>query len=113
MMQHNDQDILPVGGPLDVMVNLVARALRAEAGVRRKQDVKQPTGYYAGRRAGFVCSAATLATMLFGADYEAAKHLIGNRIKEAGDSWVGADLVDPHKGGELATQIAGEALLLK
>lgn len=92
------------------MVNLVARALRAEAGVRRKQQVKHPTGYYAGRRAGFVCSAATLATMLFGTDYEAAKHLLSSQIKQAGDELIPSDLVDPHKGGELATQIVALVL---
>ncbi len=110
-MQHGDQDILPVGGPQDVMVNLVYRALRAEAGVRRKQAVQQSTGYYAGRRAGFVCSAATLATMLFGADYEAAKHAISREVKECGENWTPDDLAEAHKGGELATQIVNAVLL--
>ena len=108
----NEEHPFSMGSPRDALVNLVERAPRAEAGVREQQTNGKPTGYYAGRKAGFVASAATLASMLFGTDYEAAKATISKSVADAGKGLLSSDLRRPSFAGQLATEITNSALNL-
>jgi hypothetical protein len=98
------------GSPREAMVNILRGALRSEAGVRDHQRTGKPTGYYAGRKSGFVCSAATLAHLCYGVDYDAAKAVLGREVNGAGAGMLPSDLRDPHKSGELATEMVNLAL---
>lgn len=99
-----------IGSPHDALVNILVAALRSEAGIRLRQLDGKSTGYYAGRRAGFICSAAVLVDQMYGGDYEQAKSEIGKAVHEAGEGWPTMDLLDPDTGGMLATDIAERAL---
>lgn len=111
----NPEQFLPTtrvrnGSVRDALVNIVMRALRSEAGVRLRQTAGKGTGYYAGRRAGFICAAAVLAEELYNVDYDQAKDDIGKGVQKAGEGWIPMDLVDPGKSGMLATDIVNKAL---
>jgi hypothetical protein len=104
-----DQPTIPTGSPRDLLINLIERALRSEAGVREQQAHHKPTGYYTGRKAGFVCSAATLVAMLYGADYEAAKAVVSREVGAAGELVPTGDLRGG-RGYQLAEDIATKAI---
>lgn len=116
--EPNDWSILKEQGAVvaaphrELLFGLIKAALRAEHGVRYNQLANKPTGYYAGRRAGFVCSAAQLMEVLYGGDYEAAKKALSFGLKAAGEAVTLADLVNPHTAEALAVTIAESALLV-
>lgn len=98
-----------MAGSHDLLVNIIERALRSEAAIR-DQDTKRRNTYYAGRRAGFIVSAAAVIDQLYGGEYEAAKSAVSKAVKEAGEKWLPSDLRDPAKAGHIATEIAAGAL---
>lgn len=95
----------------NLVAELVLGALRAEHGVRYQQAQKRSTDYYAGRRAGFVASAAQAASVVYGADYEQAKHVISEGVRQAGEGLNLADLVAPDTAQATAVVISDAAVL--
>jgi hypothetical protein len=95
----------------DAVVNIIMRALRAEAGVRRQQAAGKSTEFYAGRRSGFVASAATVLATMYDENFEQAEHLISQHVQDAGEKLTTDELVDPAKTGNVATEIFSGVLL--
>ena len=93
-----------------LLFGLVAGALRAEAGVEMRKAENKRSDYYAGRRAGFVASAAQLMATLYGGDYESAKHSLAEGIRTARHAVPVEDLLDPDTQAALARTIAENAL---
>jgi hypothetical protein len=98
---------ISVDGPRAALVDTIIRALRSEAGVRYNQRENKPTGYYAGRRTGFVVSAAILAHYVYGVDMDEAKEFLAKAIRESSKE----DLEAPDKD-ERAMVIAVTLLTL-
>lgn len=103
-------DVMSADGPRALLVDLVERALRSERGVRYNQREHKPTGFYAGRRAAFVASAASLCNLLYGVNAEAAKKTISDAIKEVGEG-MDLDANDPQRNQGDAIRIASAGLL--
>lgn len=93
-----------------LLFNLIEGALRSEAGVRRRQANREKTDYYAGRRAGYVCSAACLMADLYGGDYDAGKTALSEALRVASAGFTVGDLTDPIAARALAKTIAEQAL---
>jgi hypothetical protein len=104
------QPTIPTGTTHDLLLNLVERCLRSEAGVRDQQEHQKPTGWYAGRRTGFECSAATLVAMLYGVEYEAAKSTLAAEVRQAGAGCLVSDLRRPEFVVNLAQSIVTKML---
>ena len=94
-----------------LLFELIEGALRAEHGVRMRQAQSGKTDYYAGRRAGFIASAARLISTMYGEDYDASKEKVSEGVRaasRAADSI--KDLIDPDVARAMATSIAEFAL---
>lgn len=102
--------LLEVAPHRELLFQLLEGALRAEHGVRYRRAAKGNTDYYAGRRAGFIAASARLMAVLYGGDYDAAKHAVGQGVKLAGEGVTLPDLVEPHSARALAVTIAESAL---
>lgn len=89
---------------------LVQGALRSEAGVRRRQAIREKSDYYAGRRAGFIAAAARLMAVLYGGDYDAAEQALSVGVRTAGEGFTVADLTDGVASTAMAQEIAEQAL---
>jgi hypothetical protein len=101
---------LSTGSTRDVLVNLIMRSLRAQAGILRRKDEGKSTGYYAGRMAGFVCSVATVASIIYGTDYAAAKAVLEAELKEVGEQVSADSLYDEAVAGNMATLMVERVL---
>lgn len=99
------------GQDRNLVAELVLGALRAEHGVRLRQDQNRSTDYYAGRRSAYVASAARAASVLYGADYEQVKHVVSEGVKQAGEGMDLNDLVAPDTAKAAASVIAQAAVL--
>lgn len=93
-----------------LLFSMIKRALRAEHGVRMRQAQGKKTEYYAGRRAGSICDASDLMRVLYGGDYEAAKRVLNEAVRMAGDSVRTSDLVVDDIAEALARTIAEKVL---
>lgn len=93
-----------------LLFRIIKRALRSEHGVRMRQAQGKKTDYYAGRRAGAICDAADLMSVLYGADYDIAKDRLGIAVRTAGDSVPTIELVQDDTSEALATTIAEDVL---
>ena len=89
-----------------LLAELIGGALRAEHGIRYRKQASQDTSYYAGRRAGFVCSAARLVSALYGGDYDTVKVGLGKTVREIGDNFPMADLVHPDISQHIVRNVA-------
>lgn len=103
-------DPLAVSNPSGaLLVDLLERALRSQAGVRHNKRENKPTGFYSGRCAGFVASAASLCHRMYGVDEEAAKNVISKKCKDADERLAKPE--PPFTRQEEALRIATSALL--
>jgi hypothetical protein len=93
-----------------LLFELVRKALRSEHGVRMRQSQGKKTDYYAGRRAGFIASAALLMEVLYGADYEVAKTTLGKTLRQVSEQFPTSDLIDDAASHALAKGVAEDAL---
>jgi hypothetical protein len=89
---------------------LIRGALRSEAGVRSRQAQREKTDYYAGRRAGFITSAAHLMAELYSGDFEAAETALKQAVHTAGTAVLTQELADEAAGLEMARIIAERVL---
>lgn len=106
-----EESSISADGPRAVLVELICKALRAEAGIRYQQEVKRSTSYYSGRRSGLTVSAALLVSQLYAVDLEAARKVISERVRLAGDEFSTSDLIKSSFAEPLAVEIAVAALL--
>lgn len=90
-----------------LLFQLIQGALRSEYGVINRQAQRAKSDYYAGRRAGFVASAAQLIATLYGEDYEEAKTRLSLGIRSASAAAsTPEDLVDPLVSEPMSISIA-------
>lgn len=96
--------------PYDSLVNIIAKALRSEGGVRRQQSAKKSTEYYAGRRAGLIMAAAVILEQMYSVSYDQGKAVVAASVKKAGEDRSHTFLYDAARCGQLASEVATAAI---
>ena len=97
--------------PRDALVNMVAKAMSTGSKSMHRPRNAKSEAFFAGRVSGYVNSAAILAELMYGCDYELTRKLLAEAVKEVRSSWDQDSLRDAAAVGNMAHGIVTEALL--
>jgi len=97
--------------PRDALVNMVAKAMSTGSKTMHRGRSAKNEAFFAGRVSGYVNSAAILAELMYGCDYELTRKLLSAAVKKVRSSWSQDSLRDAATVGVMADGVVTEVLL--